>query len=271
MSDLPTIITPDGVERRLGFNPEGREKPVSFAVPLRQVEVPDFPDSELRPFDLADNPSFTYEIKDQGRWGACTNHALSSALERVFWQSGYGNVKLSGFFDYAIECNGIDQGAYLDNTIETATKFGVCEDRFVPHGTIDPRKLTKEAWENALDYRVEITYALPSTWRQIVNCVNARWMVYHSVHADDGFNVLDSSGVPGNRPGLHNHAIASGFGLKITKKWGPQLKAPNSWTVNWGQKGFAWLAEKNIAGTGGQTIAIVSIKVRPSLNPPRAA
>ena len=44
MSDLPVIVTPGGTERKLGFNPDQKARPVSFATRVKQVEVPDFED-----------------------------------------------------------------------------------------------------------------------------------------------------------------------------------------------------------------------------------
>jgi hypothetical protein len=268
MSDLPVVVTPDGTERKLGFNPEQREKPVAFSPLMREVEVPDFPDSEMVPFDLAKVASFRYRIKDQFAEGACTGFGMASCMERMLWQAGYGDIVLSPWFLYAIECNGVDRGGYLDSVCRIATETGTCEDHFVPPRTINPRKLPRTAWDDAANWKVELTVALPKTWRQLTSCVNARWMIYHSLHADSGINTLDSTGTPGNKPGPHNHAVSTGFGLKQTSRWGWQTKMANSWSEKWGNKGYCWLAEKNIAGSYGQFIAIVSVKVKRDLNPP---
>lgn len=268
MSDVPTWETPDGKERKLGFNPDRMAKPFRMNALVRLTDIPDFPDSEIVPFDLADNPSFAYRVKDQGSIGACTGYAMTAGMERLLWQSGYGNVRLSPDFLYALACNGIDRGAYLDQVCDIAATTGTPEERFVKARTFDPRKLTAEAKADAANWKVELTVAIPQTWRQFVNAVNARGVVYHSVAVNSNFDTLDTYGVPGNRSGVHNHAVLSGFGLKRTTKWGWQLKMPNSWSEKWGQKGFAWLAEKNIAGTMGQAIAIFSVNVKRDLNPP---
>ena len=95
MSDLPIIVTPDGTERKLGFNPDGKARPISFSTRVKQVEVPDFPDSEIVPFDLADRKSFGYQVKDQFAEGACTGFGMASTIELQLWRSGYGNFKVS--------------------------------------------------------------------------------------------------------------------------------------------------------------------------------
>lgn len=269
MSDLPTVTTPDGTERKLGFNPEGKARPVSFSVKLRTAEVPDFPDSEIRPFDLANNKSFKYQVKDQFAEGACTGFGLASTMELMLWRAGYGNFKLSPWFLYAIACNGVDRGSYLDLVTDIATKTGTCEDKLVPPRTINPRKLTKAAWDDAKNWRIEATIALPKTFKQLRDCSNARYGLYHSIHADSGLNKLDREGVPDNRPGTHNHAIASGFGLKLSPRHGWLIKSVNSWGEKWGNKGFMWLSEDSVAGSFGQFIAIVSLKVKRDLNPPK--
>lgn len=268
MSDLPIVTTPDGTERKLGFNPDGKKKPVAFATKVTSVDVPDFPDSEIVPFDLAENKSFGYRVKDQFAEGACTGFGLASVMELMLWRAGYGNFTLSPWFLYAIACNGIDRGAYLDQVTDIATKTGTCEDKFVPARTINPRKLTKAARDDAANWRVEATVALPKTWKQLRDCCNARYGLYHSIHADNGLNTLDREGVPNNGPGTHNHAIASGFGLKRSARHGWLVKAPNSWSEKWGQRGYMWESEDTIAGSQGQFIAIVSLKVKRDLNPP---
>jgi hypothetical protein len=271
VSDLPIVVTPDGTERKLGFNPDQKKKPVSFHTKVKKVEIPDFPDSELVPYDLAENKSFTYRVKDQFAEGACTGFGLASTMERALWQAGYGNHILSPWFLYAIACNGIDRGSYLDKVCDIATKTGTCLDRYVPPRTINPRVLTAAAREDAKNWQVELSVALPETFKQLRDCANARYPLYHSIHADSGLNTLDRDGVPNNRPGIHNHAIASGFGLKNTRSDGWVIKAPNSWSEKWGHKGFMWLGEGNLAGDFGQFIAIVSLRVKRDLNPPAIA
>lgn len=269
MSDLPVIVMPDGTERKLGFNPEGKKKPVSFKTRISTVEVPDFPDSEIVPFDLARNRSFSYKVKDQFAEGACTGFGLASAIELTLWRAGYGNFVMSPWFLYAIECNGVDRGGYLDSVADIAGKHGVCQDRFVPPRTINPKKIPKPAWEDARNWILDAKVALPKTFKQLRDCANARYALYHSIHADSGLNSLSSEGIPNNRPGPHNHAIASGFGLKLSQREGWVIKAPNSWGEKWGHKGYMWLGEDNVAGSNGQFIAIVSLKVKRDLNPPK--
>lgn len=271
MSDLPVIVTPDGAERKLGFNPDQKSKPVSFSTRVKQVEVPDFPDSEIVPFDLVNSKHFKYEVKDQFAEGACTGFGMVSAIELLLWRAGYGNFKLSPWFLYAIACNGVDRGAYLDQVCDIATKTGTCEDRFVPPRTIDPKRLSAAAKVDAKNWRVELTVALPESWKQIRDCVNARYAIYHSIHADNGLNTLDKEGVPSNRAGIHNHGLAGGFGLKFSKKHGWVMKDPNSWSTKWGQDGYFWCSEGAIQGNYGQIIAIASVSVKRSLNPPDVA
>lgn len=269
MSDLPVIVTPDGTERKLGFNPEGKKKPVAFKTRISTVEVPDFPDSEIQPFDLARNRSFSYKVKDQFAEGACTGFGLASAIELTLWRAGYGNFVMSPWFLYAIECGGIDRGGYVDSVADIAGKYGICEDKHVPHRTINPKKIPKPAWDDAKNWILDAKIAIPRSFKQLRDCANARYALYHSIHADSGLNNLDREGVPDNASGTHNHAIASGFGLKLSKKYGWLIKSPNSWGEKWGNKGYMWLAEDNIAGNFGQFIAIVSLRVKRDLNPPK--
>jgi hypothetical protein len=268
LSDLPVVVTPDGVERKLGFNPDQRAKPVAFATKIKAIEVPDFPDSEIVPFDLGESNSFQVDILDQSTYGACTGFSIAALIRRAVWQSGYGLFKFSPWYPYSKAANGVDQGAYLDQVVDIVTKSGICEDKYVPYGTIDPRKLTSAANADAANWKIETTVAIPETWKQIRDCVNARWAIYHSLHADSGFNTVNRDGVPQNRRGPHNHAVWSGLGLKRSSRYGDMIKMQNSWSKKWGVNGCAWLTEGNIAGDYGQFIAIVSINVKRDLNPP---
>jgi hypothetical protein len=49
---------------------------------------------------------------------------------------------LSAWYVYAILCNGVDRGASIGEALNLVTARGTCLDASVPHGTINPRKLS---------------------------------------------------------------------------------------------------------------------------------
>lgn len=268
---LPDWTNPDGTIRKLGFDTEKAKAPMSFRAEIDWVDIPDIPDSELVAFDLFENPEFPVTIKDQGRWGACTGHMLATGMERMLWQAGYGDINLSAFFPYAIACKGIDRGAVISDVIDIGANLGVCRENLVPHGTIDPRRLSKEAREDAKGWRIEIKAGKPRRWRDWISATHLRATIMHSVAVNTKFDELDADGAPDNVPGIHNHAVVSGFGLKKTRRYGWMPKCVNSWGLRWGWNGCCWLSEDTIAGDWGQSIVILSVKVKPELNPPKVA
>jgi len=271
VSELPKWTNPDGTTRKLGFDPERAKSPMAFKAEINWVEIPDVPDSELIPFDLFDNPKFPIRIKDQGSIGACTGHMVATGMERMLWQGGYGDVDLSPWFLYAYACNGIDRGAIITDVIDLAATVGTCRENLVPHGVYNPRKITQEARDDAKHWRIEIQAGKPRKWRDWIVGTHLRGTWMHSIAVNSGFDQLDRDGVPGNSPGIHNHAVVSGYGLKRTGRHGWLVKCVNSWGERWGQKGCCWLNEDAIEGTFGQAVLILSVAVKNELNPPKVA
>ena len=267
MSDLPRWSLPDGRIVKLGNLLD--DAPFSFAPSVRWQGVPDIPDSELIPFDLTHDLGFPIRVRDQGQYGACNGHAAASTLELARWIHGYRHVELSPWFIYAILCNGQDQGSIISEAVNLLITQGTCRDGLVPWGTIDPRRLTTEAKADATRYRVEITLGKLRSFRDLVIATALRWPSNYSVPVNGSFNTLDAEGVPGNRAGVHNHAVAGGFGLLKSARRGWLVKTLNSWSTGWGQKGYFNAAEKTLAGTWADSYCICAVKVLSDENPPK--
>lgn len=225
--------------------------------------LPDIPDSELREFDLRTNPHFPIRIKNQGNYGACNGHAAATSLEIAQWLSGAGYVPMSPWFVYAILCNGYDRGSIIADALKLLRDKGTCPESLVPHGTINPNRLSAEAKAQAARYRIEIGYEINSH-RDMVIATHLRLPCNYSVPVNGNFNTLDSDGVPGNRSGIHNHAVCGGLGLKKTAKYGWVVLTANSWGQTWGQNGFFWAAEKTVAGSYPDAYCVTAIESDPN-------
>lgn len=268
---LPDWTTPDGKPRKLGFDPERAKSPMTFRADVQWMDIPDVPDSELVPFDLFTNPNFWVRIKDQGSIGACTGHMAATGMERMLWQANYRPVSLSPWYLYSLACGGVDRGAVITDVIDLAAAVGTCREALVPRGTYNPRTLSSEAKADAKNWRIEIKAGKPKTWRDWIVGTHLRATMMHSVPVNSGFDQLDRDGVPNNSPGVHNHAVCSGFGLKKTARQGWVVKTANSWGTAWGQKGCFWTSESTIEGDYGQAVLIMSMTVQRDLNPPKVA
>jgi len=252
--------------------PDGSLTKLGNHVPeVRTVRVlgslPDIPDSELREFDLRQNPYFPVKVKNQGSTGSCNGHAAATSLEICRFLAGDQHYALSPFFVYAILCRGIDRGSIISDALTLLKNQGTCPEEMVAYGTINPSRISAEAKTEAKRFRIEIGYEINSH-RDLVIATHLRIPTNYSVPVNGNFNTLDADGVPGNRAGIHNHAVCGGLGLKKTAKYGWVVLTQNSWGTSWGDKGYYWAAEKTVAGSYPDAYGVVAVELDPNENPP---
>ena len=234
---IDVLHLPDG--RGLGRIPDDSRR--KFALP-KFTDV--LPESELVEFE----DQTPLAIKDQNGFGACNGHAAATALEYARWVASptAAYQPLSAWFVYAILCNGVDRGSMILDALELTTQTGTCPDDLVPHGTINPRRLSAEARAAAGRFKIEIGRRLQS-WREIISAVRLRCSLNFSLLAWSGFDNLDGEGVPQARRGAGNHAVMIGGGLKKSSRHGWVVKMRNSWTTRWGRDGCCWISEAFMA------------------------
>jgi hypothetical protein len=249
--------------------PDGRGMGRVVDTSRRKLSLPRFgielPDSELSAFE----DDVPLQIKNQDGRGACNGFASVTAMEYARFVAGMLHVPLSGWFVYAILCNGIDRGSMILDALELTTETGAAPEEFVAYGIINPRKLTDEARQNAPRFRMEIGHAL-KTWREMVSAAFLRRSMNASLRAGGAFDNLDAEGVPGAIRGAGNHAIMLGGGLKFSQKHGWLIKGRNSWDTRWGLQGCFWMAEKHWANQSyRECYEIVAVHDDPQAdNPP---
>ena len=265
-------MTQDFPPLELWTLPDGRVTALGNHVPpVRTVRImrslPDIPDSELREFDLRQNPHFPVKIKNQGSYGACNGHAAATSLEIARFFAGMPHVPLSSWLIYADLCRGYDRGSIIADALKHLKATGTCEESLVPHGTINPSRIGTQAREDAKRFRIEIGYEINSH-RDMVIATHLRIPCNYSVPVNSSFDKLDSDGVPGNRAGIHNHAVCGGLGIKKSAKHGWIVLTANSWGQSWGDKGFFWAAEKTVAGSYPDAYAVSAVEYDPQDQPP---
>lgn len=225
----------------------GKVRSLGLSIPLEGFKIPDgsfkvpiIPESKWVEFDLTLNPNYPLVVKDQGDKGACNGHATATAVELSRWVHGQKHTPLSGWFPYAILCNGIDEGSSISDSLQLIKSKGLAPESDVKYGTIDPKLLTKNAYNDALNYKCEFGSIL-ETWEQIMSAVQLRLGgVNLSIYVPDGDWNVDSEGVVPAPRGDGNHAICVGHGVKKLKNGQWAIKWQNSWSDQWGVKGYAW-------------------------------
>jgi hypothetical protein len=228
---MPALVDSLGRYRVLGNHPTppGVLRPRAAAPPL-------LPESDWVEFELA---SPDVKVKDQGQYGACNGHAAASSLEWARFVAGYPHEDLSAWMVYAILCGGVDSGSSIGEALDLLEKTGTCLDATVPHGTINPRRLSAQAKAEAPRFRIELGDALDSFDAMMTAC-QLRRPFNASICVGGSFNDLDSDGCPPVARGAGNHAVCGGIGARKARNGEWLIKFQNSWTTGWGLGGYFW-------------------------------
>lgn len=237
---LPIHTDINGIQRPLGLIPP----PPGFVAAAGPGGRPTLAEVTLEEFEyrIEDTP---IKVKDQNGYGACNGHAAATIIEWARHLAGEEYVPLSAWYIYAILCNGIDRGSSIAEALTLTVDKGVCPESEVQYGIINPRRLSSQAHSAAGDFKIEIGDRL-NDFDDMLVATALRRAFNFSIRAGGGFDRLDSDGVVGFSAGPGNHAVAGGFGLKKRRDGDWAIKWQNSWTTNWGMKGFAWVGREHI-------------------------
>jgi C1A family cysteine protease len=241
----------DNVKRKYGWTadtPDFRDLNLS-AVMQPAVTLPPV-------VDLRTNCS---PVEDQGAVGSCTANALVGAVEYLMIKDKHPFVNMSRLFIYynerAMEGTvGQDAGAQIRDGIKTLAKKGVCSEKLWPYVPAKfKNKPTKVCYKQALDYQIT-AYARLNTLDEMLSCLASGFpftfgfSVYESFESQE----VARTGVV-NMPSttermLGGHAVLAVGYRQDTKRF----LVRNSWSQNWGQKGyftmpFDYLSDRNLS------------------------
>lgn len=228
-----------GAERTLGLAPSNPAYGASIPVP------PDVAKSDVIEYELDPYVKPT----SQTTFPACTGFATSEAGGDAYWLAGEPAPVLSPWYVYAPLCGGRLVGTSITDAL-TVLEQGIPPDALVPYGTINESQITAGAHLGAI-YRAEVAHK-PQTWANLVSAAARREPFVFSIRVGPGFDQLDSEGVVGYSPGVANHTLSFGWGIKRSKRTGEiLLKFRNHWTTKWGLSGYGWFARRHIEGEWG--------------------
>ena len=232
---LTSVVDLSGVTRMLGNLPSPPHERAMMALSLGSN--PRLPESEWVEFD--EWPDMV-KIKDQGSHGACNGHAAALSLELARFAAGYPHTPLSAWWVYGNLTGGWDVGSNPMDALKLLTDTGCAPESDVPWGVFNPRKFSDQAKADAPRFKCELSGVITDP-DELMTAVQLRRPVNGTVHASGAFTRLDGDGCPGGLSGGDNHAITLAFGAKKTTKHGWMIKLANSWTTDYGLKGFCWV------------------------------
>jgi C1A family cysteine protease len=199
-------------------------------------------------------------VENQGALGACTAHAGVGMLEYYEKRTSGKHLDASRLFLYKVTRQLLgfkgDDGAYLRDTMKAMVLFGVPPEKYWPYKeekfNDDPSSFCFSFAQNyqAVEYyRLDPPGLLPS---QILE--NVKKSIAAELPAMFGFSVYSSMPALGDDKGEipfpasgdsleGGHAVLA-VGYDDSKKIGNKTGAlliRNSWSADWGEKGYGWL------------------------------
>lgn len=210
-------------------------------------------------------------IGNQGGFGSCNGYAGAKALQRSRVMGGRSRVDLSGEGLYAQINDGRDQGSGLQEGMEC-----LCENGVPPESMIPPRstyrwdKINQEAKDARSRFKADECYRAESDEELAVG-VALGFMAVVAVQANDSFQNLDDNGIASDTDGPGNHAVGVDDVRFFAGEY--QYDFYNSWGLNYGDKGRAFLSWRRHFGGPSRNHAFYLIRTAnddpQGDNPPR--
>lgn len=196
-------------------------------------------------------------IEDQGALGSCTAHATVSALEFLGIKNGVTFNDLSRLFVYyntrVLEGTvRYDSGASLRNTIKALAKQGACKEILWPYLIKQFKSKPSTACYTDGIKRKIIEYSRLSTLNDMKSCLADGFPFVCGISLYESFEStkVEKTGIV-NMPTIREsmlggHAVGCfGYDDKTSR-----FICRNSWSTDWGQKGYFTIPYKYITLLG---------------------
>ena len=183
-------------------------------------------------------------VRDQGDEGTCVSFACAAGMKEYQELLDYKKlVELSPRFVYS-ECKKIDgmpqeEGTTIRAAMQVLEGKGVCQEKFWPYQPHQKDKPKKGAADNAKKFCV-MTYARILNFDELRLSLASKGPCVIGVEVFEGMMKTKTGIVPmpkKNETALGGHAICP-VGYDDKKK---VIKFKNSWSDQWGQKGYGFL------------------------------
>ena len=239
------IIEHDGVERVLAWQHEEDEEGFKALPPYADSGYPILQASDLREVD-----HFIYSspMKDQGRFGSCTNQTLTTAFDLRWRLMGREPVALSSTWNYANVNGGRDNGYSLSGIIKSGVELGFCLESQCPQNCIYTSQIRdiNACRQTARLYKVAADgFFRCSTYLELLSAVILGHPTGFGILVGENFGNIDREGLcPLPDVVKGGHAMCGGRVKKSSRGFW-MLGFQNSWTARFGQGGYGWLYEKH--------------------------
>lgn len=200
------------------------------------------------------DPRPWHRIENQGSMGSCQGHALSSVCEMAYHIATNEVIQFSPLFAYYAtqQIDGLlgrDVGSTISGGMQCAKQFGACPLEVMPYP--NPvrysGKITPEAFTAAAPFRIrshavcrnyDDIYAFLASGQGGVE-IGISWS---GAMTPDGDGVIEQF-----RPGGGGHAVCIlGYSRRVDSQQRPYLWLANSWSQQWGDKGWAEVAPRAV-------------------------
>lgn len=183
-------------------------------------------------------------VRDQGDEGTCVGFASTVGMKEYQEYLDYHKlVELSPRFVYR-ECKKIDnmpdsEGTTIRASMKVLAAKGVCRERFWPYRPHQRNRPKKGATQDAKCFRIK-TYARILDLNELRHTLATKGPCVIGIQVFEGMMRTKTGLVPlpgKNEISLGGHAVCP-MGYDDAKKL---VKFKNSWSAQWGQKGYGFL------------------------------
>jgi hypothetical protein len=252
--EIEQIVDINGNTRRLGSLAPDTGMLAAFAAAPGAVE--EWTDEEIRKAITDPNRKPSRKMFDstwmcdQLSYGSCNGWGTSGVIARGRYRRGFrdGLKKLSGSYMYAWMNGNQDNGSMLSDGLKVAEEHGAPPLSLVPANLIYRKQMPAGADAAAAKHK-GFKLRPVKTIRGLRTALAKQWPCVVAVHAGGNFQRLDSNGIAGADNGRGNHSVCVDDLCIVAGK--EVFDMANSWGVQYGQQGRAYLTLKTFEQTFG--------------------
>jgi hypothetical protein len=249
--------------RKLGVKLSNRPKIAVAAMADYLAGVPRLDLMALAPYD---NTVSAVPRRNQGQVGDCVCNGGVTAIQKARFWAGMTYHEFSPNGSYAFINGGVDNGSDPGDFLTEWFARGLYLLSDVPDVLTPVANISAAAIANAARFRgaADATYQ-GQTFVDLVSADALMFGTTFTVRVGDNFGP-DPSGVVGFEPGPGNHQVCGGQALRLVNGV-LQFRFDNSWGLEWGINGQAWITAQHIDQQVGPLIYAYKWSLSDPLDP----